>query len=127
MDAGTLTVGQLASGIDAALSSWFAGELWVVGEIDSLRRSNSGHVYFQLVERSDEHSRAAASIDVALFDAARRYVNTQLRGRGRRAHDRWHAGAHPWSPRVLRTARSRTASDVGHRSRVHARAAAHRA
>jgi exodeoxyribonuclease VII large subunit len=78
MDAGTLTVGQLASGIDAALSSWFAGELWVVGEIDSLRRSNSGHVYFQLVERSDEHGRAAASIDVALFDAARRYVNTQL-------------------------------------------------
>ena len=82
MDAGTLTVGQLASGIDAALSSWFAGELWVVGEIDSLRRSNSGHVYFQLVERSDEHSRATASIDVALFDAARRFVNTQLRTAG---------------------------------------------
>jgi exodeoxyribonuclease VII large subunit len=82
MDAGTLTVGQLASGIDAALSSWFAGELWVVGEIDSLRRSNSGHVYFQLVERSDEHSRATASIAVALFDAARRYVNTQLRAAG---------------------------------------------
>ena len=71
MDAGTLTVGQLATGIDAALSSWFAGELWVQGEIDSLRRSNSGHVYFQLLERGEEHSRAVASIDVALFDAAR--------------------------------------------------------
>jgi exodeoxyribonuclease VII large subunit len=82
MDAGTLTVGQLAIGIDAALSSWFAGELWIVGEIDSLRRSNSGHVYFQLVERSDEPNRATASIDVALFDAARRYVNSQLRAAG---------------------------------------------
>src|SRR3954466_7788924 len=82
MDAGTLTVGQLATGIDGALSSWFAGELWVQGEIDSLRRSNNGHVYFQLLERADEHSRAVASVDVALFDAARRYVNSQLTAAG---------------------------------------------
>jgi exodeoxyribonuclease VII large subunit len=82
MDAGTLTVGQLATGIDAALSSWFAGELWVQGEIDSLRRSNNGHVYFQLLERGDEHSRAVASINVALLDSARRYVNSQLKAAG---------------------------------------------
>jgi exodeoxyribonuclease VII large subunit len=82
MDAGTLTVTQLSQGIDAALASWFGGELWVQGEIDSLRRSNNGHVYFQLVDRSDEHNRANASIDVTLFDAARRHVNDQLRTAG---------------------------------------------
>jgi exodeoxyribonuclease VII large subunit len=82
MDSGTLTVGQLAEGIDTALSSWFGGELWVQGEIDSLRRSNNGHVYFHLVERGDDRDRATASIDVTLFDAARRHVNAQLKSAG---------------------------------------------
>jgi exodeoxyribonuclease VII large subunit len=82
MDAGTLTVGQLASGIEAALSSWFAGELWVQGEIGSLRRSNNGHVYFKLIDRGDEQNGALAAVDVALFDSARRYVNGQLKAAG---------------------------------------------
>jgi exodeoxyribonuclease VII large subunit len=82
VDAGTLTVSQLAAGIDAALASWFAGEIWVQGEISSLKRSSAGHVYFQLVERETGQARADASIDVALFDAARRYVNSQLTAAG---------------------------------------------
>ena len=81
MDAGTLTVGELARGVDAALTTWFAGELWVTGEIADLRRSNHGHAYFQLVER-EGGSRNLASIDVALFDSARRYVNSQLKAGG---------------------------------------------
>lgn len=81
MEAGTLTVGELALGIERALSSWFTGELWIAGEIASLRRSASGHVYFQLVERDDD-DRVVACVDVALFDAARRYVNQQLKRAG---------------------------------------------
>jgi exodeoxyribonuclease VII large subunit len=81
MDTGTLTVGQLADGIEAALGTWFTGEIWITGEIDSLRRSNRGHVYFQLLERSDDGA-VRASIGVTLFDAARRYVNAQLRQAG---------------------------------------------
>jgi exodeoxyribonuclease VII large subunit len=81
VDTGTLTVGQLAAGVDSALTTWFSGELWVQGEITSLRRSSADHVYFQLVERDDD-SRIRASIDVALFDSARRYVNEQLRSAG---------------------------------------------
>jgi exodeoxyribonuclease VII large subunit len=81
MDAGTLTVAQLARGIEAALSTWFAGELWVTGSIANLRRSSNGHVYFQLVELDDDQ-RAAASVDVTLFDSARRFVNSQLKAAG---------------------------------------------
>lgn len=82
MDAGTLTVTQLAAGIDAALTSWFGGEIWVQGEISSLKRSAAGHVYFQLVDREVGQAPVGASIDVALFDAARRYVNSQLTAAG---------------------------------------------
>ncbi len=82
MEAATLTISELARGIEGALTSWFAGELWIEGEIDSLRRSNNGHVYFRLVERSDVDNRAVAAIDVTLFDSARRYVNSQLRNAG---------------------------------------------
>ena len=38
LEGGTLTVGQLADGIGAALGTWFTGEIWITGEIDSLRR-----------------------------------------------------------------------------------------
>ena len=76
MEAATLTVSELARGIEGALTSWFAGELWIEGEIDSLRRSNNGHVYFRLVERGETDNRAVATIDVTLFDSARRYVNS---------------------------------------------------
>jgi exodeoxyribonuclease VII large subunit len=82
LEGGTLTVGQLADGIGAALGTWFTGEIWITGEIDSLRRTNNGHVYFQLVERDDASGPVRASIAVTLLDSARRYVNTQLREAG---------------------------------------------
>jgi exodeoxyribonuclease VII large subunit len=82
VDTGTLTVGQLAAGVDGALTSWFGGELWVQGEITSLKRSSADHVYFQLIERDEDSTRVRASVEVALFDAARRYVNEQLRAAG---------------------------------------------
>lgn len=81
MEPGTLTVGELARGVETALNAWFPGELWVSGEIANLKRSSNGHVYFQLVER-DDASRTVAAIGVVLLDSARRYVNAQLNAAG---------------------------------------------
>ena len=54
MDGRTLTVGELGVAIRGALETVFPYGVWVEGEISDLSRARNGHVYFDLVERSDE-------------------------------------------------------------------------
>jgi exodeoxyribonuclease VII large subunit len=79
---GTWRVGELTTAIREALDAWFGGELWVEGEIASIRRSAAGHVYFQLVEPGAPGGQPVASVSVALFAAARNHVNRVLRNAG---------------------------------------------
>ncbi len=78
----TLRVGELNRLIRYALSVNFPSDLWVEGEISSLKRhEGSGHVYFQLVEAGDA-GQPDATVSVALYAAERRTVNIMLRRAG---------------------------------------------
>jgi exodeoxyribonuclease VII large subunit len=78
----TLRVGELNRLIRYALSVTFPSDLWVEGEISSLKRhEGSGHVYFQLVEAGDA-GQADATVSVALYAADRRNVNMMLKRAG---------------------------------------------
>lgn len=82
MSEATFTVRELNELIRATLSLTFPDEVWVEGEIASLARRPSGHVYFQLVS-GDAHDRAPdASVGVVLFASAKRRVNEVLRTSG---------------------------------------------
>jgi exodeoxyribonuclease VII large subunit len=85
----TFTVRQLNQLIRHALSLTFPDEVWVEGEIASLRRhAASGNVYFQLVDPGDESpaaaggpssSQAEAALAVVLHRANKEAVNRLLR------------------------------------------------
>lgn len=77
----TLTVSALARDIQRALDH-LGGEVWVEGELHSLRRSRQGHVWFDLVEPGTLGGPPIARLSVALFDRHRRGVNAQLRRTG---------------------------------------------
>ena len=51
----------------SALDVCFPDEVWVRGEISSLRRARSGHVYFQLIEPGPPGAPAVAQVAVTLF------------------------------------------------------------
>jgi len=85
VDLPTFSVGQLLGTVRELLSLAFPDEVWVEGEISSLRRTRAGHVYFDLVEPAgpERFGRAGATngqavISVVLFDRARREVNASL-------------------------------------------------
>lgn len=78
----TLSVGELNRLIRYALSVTFPDDLWVEGEISSLKRHEaSGHVYFQLVE-AGAAGQADATLSVALYAGDRRAVNLMLKRAG---------------------------------------------
>lgn len=78
----TLRVGELNQLIRYALSVNFPSDLWVEGEISSLKRhEGSGHVYFQLVE-AGARGQPDATVSVALYAADRRTVNMMLKRAG---------------------------------------------
>lgn len=79
---GAYSVGELNGEIAFVLRGTFPDEVWVHGEIASLRRSPAGHVYFQLVEAGEPGAPAAAVIPVSLFETARLAVNASLRRAG---------------------------------------------
>jgi exodeoxyribonuclease VII large subunit len=92
---GAYSVGELNQEIAEVLRLTYANEIWVHGEIASLKRSRNGHVYFQLVDSSHvdtdhETGRVAgvgtrapdAVMPVVLFDSAKRAVNTSLKQAG---------------------------------------------
>ena len=83
--AATFTVGELNRMIRYALSVTFPDEVWVEGEISSLKRQSSGHVYFELVDAAEGARQADATLQVALFKANKEGVNALLK-RASRLH-----------------------------------------
>ena len=85
----TLTVGELCDRFATSVSSAFPDEIWVQGAISGLTRSNNGHVYFDLVDPSDEVGAATGAVlPVAMFAKTRHLVNQILRKAGGvRMHD----------------------------------------
>lgn len=75
----TYSVGELNQAISAAVVGAFARVVWVRGEIQSLRRQQSGHAYFDLVEKHETLGGVRAVLSVALFRDARAEVNRTLR------------------------------------------------
>lgn len=74
----TFTVGQLNGLIRDVLALTFPDEVWVEGEISSLKRHDgSGHVYFQLVE-GDAGGQPDATLSVALYKREKAAVNHSL-------------------------------------------------
>lgn len=79
----TYTVSELGDRIAAVLDEAFYDGVWVQGEISNLNRSRNGHVYFDLIEPTDETgATAAARLSVALFKANRDVVNRVLKRAG---------------------------------------------
>ncbi len=78
----TLRVSQLAEAVSTALAVCFPDEVWVQGEISSLRRANSGHVYFDLVEPGPPGRPPLGKVSVALFATDKAVVNAILKRTG---------------------------------------------
>ena len=81
----TLTVGELAQVLRWTLNEAFPSGVWVSGEIDSITRPRSGHVYFNLVERSERAEPGAApeaSVSVVLFRDDKDRVNATIKRHG---------------------------------------------
>jgi len=76
---GTLRVSELLDAVNVALEVCFPDEVWVRGEISSLTRARSGHVYFELVEPGAAGSPPVARIAVTLFSSDKTSVNATLR------------------------------------------------
>ncbi len=75
----TLRVSQLTDALSTALAVCFPDEVWVQGEISSLRRASSGHVYFELIEPGAPGAPAVAKVAVALFATDKAVVNAILK------------------------------------------------
>lgn len=78
----TLTVSELSARIGAVIRRGFGGPVWVEGEIHSLSRPASGHVYFDLVEPSATGRRQASSVPVVLWESDKHEVNQTLKQSG---------------------------------------------
>lgn len=87
--ADTLTVWQLCNRFEQTVTDAFPDEVWVQGAISDLSRSNNGHVYFNLVDPTDEMGTSTAAVlPVALFSSTKFLVNRILRkAGGMRMHD----------------------------------------
>lgn len=71
-------VADLNAAIAARLTEAFPTEVWVKGEVASLRRRNSKHLHFELVERPVPGAPAQARIDAVAFSMRWRRIESQL-------------------------------------------------
>jgi exodeoxyribonuclease VII large subunit len=78
-DEPTLSVTEVNTTIRDALREAIPENVWVRGEVQGLRRSRPGHVYFQLVEKDERRNRVQAALDVALFRSHLMTVDAALR------------------------------------------------
>ncbi len=87
--ADTFSVSELCDRIEDGVKQLFPDEVWVQGAISGLTRSSNGHVYFDLIDSSDEMGSSTGSVlPVALFASSRTLVNKILRkAGGMRMHD----------------------------------------
>ncbi len=84
MSADTYSVSEISQVIRDQITLTFPTELWVRGQIQNIKRAQSGHVYFDLVavDAGDD------VLGVTLFAATKRQVNERLkRGGGVRMTD----------------------------------------
>jgi exodeoxyribonuclease VII large subunit len=75
----TYSVTELNTTIRDALRAAIPTSVWVRGEVQGLRRSRPGHLYFQLVEKDARRDRVQAAMDVALFRNHLMTVKAELR------------------------------------------------
>ncbi len=67
-DVPVVSVGSLGAALKEGLRALFPERMWVEGQVSNLRTVRSGHVYFDLIEPSDEPGRPpAAQFSVALW------------------------------------------------------------
>ena len=79
----TLSVSELGVIIRAALEQSMPYGVWVEGEIRSISRSRSGHVYFDLIEPHEQPGAPpVAMVPVVLFNENRNRVNRLLKRHG---------------------------------------------
>jgi len=78
----TLTVAQVNRAIAGALKRAFRNEVWVQGQIRNLKRSQRGHVYFDLIDPVPAGAVPKASVPVTLFDSNRQVVNRIIKRTG---------------------------------------------
>lgn len=86
----TFSVAEFAGLVSELLDHTFPHDLWIQGEVRNLNRAASGHVYFTLVDPTDDSGRAAdAQLRVVLFEATKHQVNAQIKrtGNGMRIDD----------------------------------------
>jgi exodeoxyribonuclease VII large subunit len=79
VDEQTLSVTELNTAIRDALREAIPENVWVRGEVQGLRESRAGHVYFQLVEKDERRDRVQSALDVALFRSHLMTVHAALR------------------------------------------------
>mgnify|MGYP000665041663 CR=1 FL=1 len=82
LEPGTFTVAELNRLIRYALSISFPDEVWVSGQIASINRPSSGHVYFQLVDTDGDPNAPDATIPVVLYRDHRAFVNKIIKRSG---------------------------------------------
>jgi exodeoxyribonuclease VII large subunit len=83
MDTPSYAVSELLLLVRRALDVCFPDEVWVEGELSGIRRNTrNGHVYFSLIEPGADGQPPTASLDVVLFQGARREVNRVLNEAG---------------------------------------------
>lgn len=78
----TWSVADLHRTINALLSDFFDGEIWVEGEIRNLNRSKNGHVYFDLIDSENADDPYPPALAVVLFARDRQRVNQFIRDQG---------------------------------------------
>ena len=71
------TVSELAAMIEQVLSQAFPSMVWVEGEVANLQRSNTGHVYLDLVERLPQGEQAL--LHSVIWNSRKFAINQALR------------------------------------------------
>lgn len=78
----TWSVAELHDAIAGLLDHVFGEELWIEGELRNLKRSQRGHVYFDLVDAGAPDDGNRPMLNVTLFDRERQAVNRHLLDQG---------------------------------------------
>ncbi len=79
----TFSVSEFGQLLGEVIDLTFPHDVWIQGEIRGIRRAQSGHVYFDLVDASPEPGRSSdAVLSVVLFESTKRTVNNAIKRSG---------------------------------------------
>jgi len=74
------TVSGLAARLQELVGEAFPGTVWVTGEVANLTRSNAGHIYLDLMERSPKETGEGKSLlRAVIWESRRTAINQALR------------------------------------------------